>query len=103
MVKYTRTALAPAVLSLVVATASAQPADHQMPGMASGSGAGAAMCAQSSAGVTRTIDVVNARIEDARQTNDASKLRSAIADLQSVFAQMKTQLADCVALGGEPR
>lgn len=97
----TRTALATAVLSLIVATAWAQQAGHQMAGMASGSGGGAAMCAQNSEGVTRTIDVVNARIEDARQTNDASKLRAAIADLQSVFAQMKTQLADCVALASE--
>lgn len=94
-----RTALATALLSLIAATAGAQQAGHQMAGMASGGGA--AMCAQSSEGVTRTIDVVNARIEDARQTNDAAKLRAAIADLQSVFAQMKTQLADCVALAGE--
>lgn len=93
-----RTALATAGLSLIVTTAWAQQAGHQMAGMTAGSGGGAAMCAQNSESVTRTIDVVNARIEDARQTNDASKLRTAIADLQSVFAQMKTLLADCVAL-----
>ena len=75
MVINTRTALATAVLSLSLATASAQQAGHQMAGMASGSG-GAAMCAQNSEGVTRTIDLVNARIEDARQANDAGKLRA---------------------------
>ncbi len=72
-----------------------------MAGMATGSAGGAAMCAQNSEGVTRTIDVVNGRIEDARQTNDASTLRASIADLQVVLAQMKTQLADCVSLAGE--
>ena len=72
-----------------------------MAGMAHGSGSGAAICAQNSEGVTRAIDVVNGKIEDARQTNDASKLRAAITDLQVVLAQMKTQLADCVALAGE--
>ena len=101
MVTNKRTAMATAALSLTLTTAWAGQAGHQMSGMAPGSGGGATMCAQNSEGVTRTIDFVNARIEDARQTNDASKLRTAIADLQSVFAQMKTQLADCVALGGE--
>ena len=101
MVINKRTGLGTAVLSLIAATVWAQQTGHQMVGMASGSGGGAAICAQNSEGVTRTIDAVNARIEDARQTNDAAKLRAAIADLQSVFAQMKAQLADCVALAGE--
>ena len=95
-----RTAIAAATVSLTVTAAWAQQ-PGQMAGMAPGSGGGAAMCAQNSEGVTRTIDVINARIEDARQTNDASKLRATIGDLQSVFAQIKRQLADCVALSGE--
>ena len=101
MVINTKTALTTAVMSLSLATAWAQQAGHQMAGTGSGAGGGAGVCAQNSEGVTRTIDVVNARIEDARQTNDAGKLRAAIADLQSVFAQMKTQLADCVSLASE--
>ena len=100
-IKIVRTAIGAATLSLTLSPACAQQEEHKMPGMAQGSGGGAAMCAQNSEGVTRTIDVVNGRIEDARQTNDASKLRAAIADLQVVLAQMKTQLADCVALAGE--
>ena len=95
MVINVRTAIATAALSLTLSPAWAQQAGHQMAGTAGG---GVAMCAQNSEGVTRTIDVVNARIEDARQTNDAPTLRASIADLQSVFAQIKTQLADCVAL-----
>ena len=96
-----RAAIGAAALSLALAPAWAQQGSHQMAGMAPGSGGGAAMCAQNSIGVTRSLDEVNVRIEDARQTNDASKLRAAIADLQVVFAQMKTQLADCVSLASE--
>ena len=98
MVINVKTAIATAALSLTLSPAWAQQAGHQMAGTAGG---GVAMCAQNSEGVTRTIDVVNARIEDARQTNDAPTLRASIADLQSVFAQIKTQLAECVALSGE--
>ena len=37
-------------------------------------------------------------VEDARQSNNASAMRSAIADLQVALVLMKTQLADCVSL-----
>ena len=93
-----RTAIGTAALSLTLTPVSAQLGGHQMAGTTQGTGGGAAMCAQNSEGVTRAIDEVNGRIEDARQTNDASKLRASIADLQVVLAQMKTQLVDCVAL-----
>lgn len=96
-----RTALGVAALSLSLTHAVAQQAGQQMPGMAHGPAGSAATCAQNSQGVTRALDVVNLRIEDARQSNDASKLRGAVGDLQVVLAQMKTQLADCVALAGE--
>ena len=99
-IRILRTAIGSVALSLTLTPAWAQQGGHQMAGMAPGSGDGAARCAQNSEGVTRTIDVVDGRIEDARQTNDASKLRAAIGDLQVVFAQMKTQLAECVALAG---
>jgi hypothetical protein len=100
-IEIVRTAIGAAALSLSLTPASAQQGSHQLAGMAQAPGSSAAVCAQNSAGVTRAIDAVNGRIEDARQTNDASKLRAAIADLQVVLAQMKTQLADCVALGSE--
>ena len=100
-IRILRTAIGAVALSLTLTPAWALQGGHQMAGMTPGSGGGAALCAQNSAGVTRTIDVVNGRLEDARQTNDASKLRASVADLQVVFAQMKTQLADCVALAGE--
>ena len=93
-----KAAIGTAALSLTLTPVWAQEAGHQMAGMPAGTGGGAAMCAQKSAGVTRAIDAINGQVEDARQTNDASKLRASIADLQSVFAQIKTQLADCVAL-----
>ena len=48
--------------------------------------------------VTATLDAANSRIEDARQSNNASAMRSAVADLQVALAQMKVQLADCVSL-----
>ena len=94
-----RTAIGAAALSLTLTPGWAQQGSPQMAGMAQGGGA--AMCAQNSGGVTRAIDVAYGRIEDARQTNDASKLRAAIADLQILLAQMKAQLVDCVALAGE--
>ena len=100
-IRILRTAIGAVALSLTLTPAWALQGGHQMAGMTPGSGGGAALCAQNSAGVTRTIDVVNGRLEDARQTNDASKLRASVADLYVVFAQMKTQLADCVALAGE--
>ena len=55
-------------------------------------------CAQNSQTVTRLIDAATARVEEARQTNDAARMRAAVADLQVSLALMKTQLADCVSL-----
>lgn len=96
-----RAALGVAALSLSLTPAMAQHEGHQMAGVAQASGGGAAMCAQKSEGVTRAIDVATGRIEEARQSNDASTLRAAVSDLQVLLAQMKTQLTDCVALTSE--
>ena len=69
-----------------------------VPAVADQSQEAVSSCAQSSQTVTRSIDAATARIEEARQTNDAARMRAAVADLQVTFAQMKTQLADCVSL-----
>ncbi len=71
-----------------------------MPEMAQPGGS-AASCAQNSQAVTRTLDDLNVRVEDARQLNDPARLRAAVGDLQLALTQMKVQLADCVALGAE--
>lgn len=85
-----------AVLSL---PASAQSAAQQMPAAASpASPMSVSSCAQSSQGVSRSIDILTGRIDEARQTNDAAKMRAAVADLQVALAQMKTELADCTSL-----
>ncbi len=92
-------AIGAAVLLVSLSPTCAQAQAHQMPGTAQRTGTGS--CGQNSRAVTRTIDAANARIEDARQSNDAATLRAAVGDLQVAFAQMKTQLADCVALAGD--
>ena len=90
-----------AVLLVSLSPTCAQAQAHHMPGSAPGTGTDTGSCAQNSQAVTRTLDAANARIEDARQSNDAATLRAAVGDLQIAFAQMKTQLADCVALAGD--
>jgi len=98
-VEYTRGALGVVLCALVSLPAFAQHEDHQAPGAAaSAPAASLTSCAQGSQGVTRSIDVLSARIEEARQTNDAAKMRAAVADLQVALAQMKNQLNDCTAL-----
>ena len=85
-------------LAALLAGSSAAFAQHeQMPGM-SQSAANAGSCAQNSQAVTRGIDEVNARVEEARQLNDPTRMRAAIGDLQLALTQMKVQLADCVSL-----
>jgi hypothetical protein len=96
--RYTRAAVGAALCALVAAPVFAQHEGHQMPGAGTPSPAAVSSCAQSSEGVTRTIDALSGRIDEARQTNDAAKMRAAVADLQVALAQMKTQLADCTAL-----
>jgi hypothetical protein len=91
-----RGAFGTALWLLIALPAFAQSDHQQIPG--AGSLASAASCAQSSQSVTRGIDALNARIDEARQTNDAVKMRAAVGDLQVTLAQMKTQLADCTAL-----
>ena len=98
-ITYTRGALGVAVWALVSLPAFAQHDGHQAAGAgASASTASPASCAQSSQAVTRGIDALVGRIDEARQTNDAAKMRATVGDLQVALAQMKTQLADCTAL-----
>ena len=88
-----------AALATVLSLPTAASAQHEnMPGMAQSS-PNAGVCAQNSQSVTRAIGDVNTRIEDARQLNDAARMRAAIADLQLALTQMKAQLTECVALG----
>jgi hypothetical protein len=98
-IEYTRGALGVALSALVSVAAFAQHEAQQMPSPAtSASSASPAACAQSSQGVTRGIDALVARIDEARQTNDAATMRATVGDLQIALAQMKTELADCTAL-----
>ncbi len=77
----------------------AQHEGHQMPADSNAASEKIATCSQNSKTVTATLDAANSRIEEARQSNNAAAMRSAVGDLQVALAQMKTQLADCVALG----
>lgn len=87
--------------SLAGTPAWAQHEGHQMPGMSAPAPAAAASvstCAQNARGITKAIEATNARIEEARQVNDPTRLRAAIGDLQLVLTQIKAQIADCVDL-----
>ena len=86
------------VMTIAAAPRAAQHEQHPMPNAASVAPEKVASCAQGSQAVTQTLDAANIRIEDARQTNNAAAMRSAIGDLQVAVARMKQQLADCVAL-----
>jgi YtkA-like protein len=85
-----------ATLWLLTALPALAQSDHQQTPAASA--ASPASCAQSVQDITRAIDALNAGIDEARQTNDAVKMRAAVGDLQVALAQIKTQLADCAAL-----
>ena len=97
-VKMMAVAIAGIGWSMPVAPAVAQHEGHQMPGTAAPANANVAACAQNARTVISAIDQASARVEDARQSNDPATLRAVVGDLQLVLAQMKAQLADCVAL-----
>lgn len=78
----------------------AQHEGHQMPGVAQGN-VDVGPCVQSSQAVTAALEQANAQIEEARQINDAVKMRAAVGDLQLLLTQIKGQLADCVALAAQ--
>lgn len=83
----------------MAATVFAQHDAHQAPaGADSASAVQVAACSQNSQRVLAGLDASNARIEDARQSNNASAMRAAVADLQVLLAQIKTQLTDCLNL-----
>ena len=90
-----------AVAFIVLATPApaAQHEGHQMPATTGpATPEQLAACGQSSQMVTAALDVANARIEEARQSNSAAAMRATIADFQLTLAQLKTQLASCVSL-----
>lgn len=90
------------VASMVLAGASsatAQHEGHQTPDAAGSAISAQAMsCSHNSQMATAALDAASQRIEDARQSNNPSKMRAAVADLQTTMARMKTLLADCVSL-----
>ena len=86
-------------VTLVMALAApsfAQHVGHQMPAPASAEQI--VSCGQNSQTVSQLVDSSNARIEEARQANDAAAMRAVVADLQVSLARIKAQLADCLAL-----
>lgn len=97
-VKMLTVALAAIGLAMRVPPVLAQHEEHQLPGTVALANANVGACAQNAKTVIGAIDQANARVEDARQSNDPAKLRAAVGDLQLVLTQMRTQLADCVAL-----
>lgn len=77
----------------------AQHEGHQMPAAAGAAPEAIATCRQTVQAVTAEIDASNARIEEARQSNNPAAMRAAIGDLQVALARMKEQLAECLQLG----
>ena len=64
--------------------------EHQM-------AAAAGTCDQAAQQTAQTLDVLNARLEAARQTNSPSQMRAAMDDLQAALGSMKAQLSGCTA------
>lgn len=91
-----------AALALVPAVASAQHEGHQAPGQpAPAQGANPAQvaaCVESQQQTSALVDAANARLEMARQTNQPSAMRSALADLQTTLSTIRIQLATCTQL-----
>ena len=63
---------------------------HQIP-------AAAGTCDQAAQQTAQTLDVLNGRLEAARQTNSPSQMRAAMDDLQAALGSMKAQLSGCTA------
>lgn len=88
-----------ALLTIAMSPLAAQHEGHQTAGtVGTAAPEQIASCGQNSQLVTATLDAANARIEEARQSNNASAMRAAVADVQVTLVRMKTQLADCVSL-----
>ena len=81
---------------IVLALATAAPAsagqheEHQPP-------TAAVPCEQAAQQAAQTLDVLNTRLEAARQTNSPSQMRVAMDDLQATLGSMKAQLSGCAA------
>lgn len=83
-------------------TAKAQQTGHQM---ASGSsaGGGAGVCGEHSQQGLQVIEAANRRLEESRQSNNPTKIRAALDQLQGALGQLKTHLSLCAAaVSSEP-
>ena len=66
---------------------------HQIPAVAGG-------CDQAAQQAAQTLDVLNARLEAARQTNSPSQMRAAMDDLQATLGSIRAQLSGCSPTAG---
>jgi hypothetical protein len=57
----------------------------------------AAVCATAQLRALRVLDAIDTRVELARQTNSASDLRAAVADVQRGLLEARTELGRCVS------
>jgi YHS domain-containing protein len=89
------------VLPWGVAAASAQHADHQMPGQqppGAPSPSLVASCVASQRQIVSLADLINGRLEEARQSNSPQQMRAALADLQAALVEIRTRAGACSPL-----
>ncbi|HEV2063141.1 MAG TPA: YHS domain-containing protein [Thermoanaerobaculia bacterium] len=77
----------------VAPAALAQHERHQMSAAPGGAGA----CADHSRASLEIIDRAQRRIEESRQTNNASRMRAAVDDLQQALGELRTHQSLCVS------
>ena len=90
-----RVAIAAAFLAGLgaAATAFAQHEGHQIPATPGGMGA----CADHSRASLEIIDRAQRRLEESRQTNNPSRMRAAVDDLQQALGELRTHQSLCVS------
>lgn len=92
-------------LGLMVATAlpaAAQHEGHQMAGMAPQGALDAAQCARNAQQARSAAQAAMKRLEQARQTNDAGALRTAIDDLSGALGFIQARLDACATPATAP-
>ncbi len=85
-----------AIVLLSLRVAAAQHAGHQMPA-GSPAGEAADACGEHSRQGLQIIESANRRLEESRQSNNPTKMRAAMDELQGALGQLRTHLSLCVS------
>ena len=87
------------LLIAVLAFAAPAAAQHDHPAPSPSGSGDVAQCAQAQPVVTAMIDAAAQRLEAARQSNNASAMRAAVADFDGLLRDLRMQLAPCNGIG----